>query len=129
MMRALGLTVLFAMVVATIIWMRPDPSAKSKPPAPQFAPVGPEGETPVAADEAFREACLKAIGPLAAAWSFDGILYTRSRQWGLVLRIDYTNPDMPGPNVNRVICSRGGDDKIRVNVTMGQKVAPLKGAK
>jgi hypothetical protein len=127
MMRALGLSVLFVLVVATIVWMRPDPA----PPAPprEFAPLSPEGETPAPADAAFRESCFKSLEAITAGWTFGDILFTQSRQWGQVLRADYTNPDLPGPNVNRVICSRGEDGKLRVNVTMGQKVAPLGAAR
>ncbi|MGE4062897.1 MAG: hypothetical protein AB7E79_05975 [Rhodospirillaceae bacterium] len=129
MIRALGLTVLFVLVVGVIIWMRPDPSANPQPAPAQYAPLRPEGETPVAADESFREACFKSIGPLATAWTFNEVMYTRSKEWGLVLRADYINPDMPGPNVNRVVCSRGADGKMRVNVTMGQKIPPLSAPK
>ena len=123
MMRALGLSILFVLVVATIIWMRPDPARKPDP-AP-FAPPVAAGETPVAADDAFREDCFKSIEALAAGWTFTAMQFTRSKDWGLVLRADYTSPDLHGPNVNRVICSRGADGKMRVNVTMGQKIAPL----
>lgn len=124
MMRALGLTVLFFLVVAAIIYVRPDPARKpSIAPVPaEFAPVVPEDETPVAADEVFRAACLNS---LPAQWTYTDTLFTRSKAWGLVLRADYTTPDAQGPNVNRVICSRGPDGKTRVNVTMGQKVPPL----
>jgi hypothetical protein len=126
MMRALGLSVLFVLVVATIIWVRPDPAPKPAPAA--FAPLSPAGETPVAADEAFREECFKSLAALTSGWTFSEMLFTQSKDWGLVLRADYTNPDLPGPNVNRVVCSRNADGKMRVNVTMGQKVAPLKPA-
>lgn len=130
MMRALGLTVLFAMVVATIVWMRPDLTVKRGPATPpQFAPLGPEGEVPIAADEAFREACFKSLAALTAGWTFGEQLFTRSKDWGMVLRADYTAPDVHGPNVNRVICSRGTDGKMRVNVTMGQNVPPLTAAR
>lgn len=124
MMRALGLTVLFLLVVAAIIYVLPDSSRKAATPAPvsEFAPVVPENETPVAADEAFRTACLQSLPP---QWTFTETLFTQSKAWGLVLRADYTTPDVEGPNVNRVICSRGPDGKTRVNVTMGQKVPPL----
>lgn len=123
MMRALGLTVLFVMVVAAIMYVLPDPAQKPAPAAPaEFAPLVPENETPVAADEAFREACLTS---LPSAWVFTDVLYTQSKAWGLVLRADYTTPDVEGPNVNRVVCSKGSDGKTRVNVTMGQKVPPL----
>lgn len=123
MMRALGLTVLFILVVAAIMYVLPDSAQKPAPAAPtEFAPLVPENETPVAADEVFRAACFKS---LPSAWVFTEVLYTQSKTWGLVLRADYTTPDVEGPNTNRVICSRGADGKTRVNVTMGQKVPPL----
>lgn len=123
MMRALGLTVLFILVVAAIMYVLPDSAQKPAPVAPpEFAPVVPADETPTAADEAFRAACFKS---LPSAWVFTDVLYSQSKTWGLVLRADYTTPDVEGPNVNRVICSKGTDGKTRVNVTMGQKVPPL----
>jgi hypothetical protein len=122
MMRAAGLTVLFILVVAAIVYVLPGPPRKPAPAAPaEFAPLVPENETPVAADEAFRDACFKS---LPSAWVFTDMLFTQSKAWGLVLRADYTTPDVEGPNVNRVICSRGADGKTRVNVTMGQTVPP-----
>ena len=124
MARPLVLSVLFVLVVAAIIWMRPDPPAKLAP--AQFAPLGPEGETPVAADAAFRDACFKALQALTARWTFGEMVFTRSQEWGLVLRADYTSLDVEGSNVNRVVCSRNADEKLRVNVTMGQKVPPLR---
>jgi hypothetical protein len=112
------------LVVAVIVWMRPDPP----PPAPprEFAPLSPEGDAPAAADEAFRETCFKSLEAVIIGWTFSEMLFTQSKDWGLVLRADYANPDLPGPNVNRVICSRGMDGKLRINVTMGQKTPPLK---
>ena len=59
MMRALGLSVLFVLVVAAIMYVLPDPAAKPKPaPPPEFAPLTPDGETPVPRDDAFHEACI-----------------------------------------------------------------------
>jgi hypothetical protein len=116
------------LVVATIIWVLPDPSPKPRPVPSQFAPLSPEGETPAAVDAAFRDACFETLKALIANWTFGDMLFTQSKEWGLVLRADYTAPDVHGPNVNRVVCSRNADGKMRVNVTMGQKVPPLKPA-
>jgi hypothetical protein len=122
MARPLVLMVLFVLVVATIIWVLPDPSAQPKPAPSQFAPLIPEGEAPAAADEAFRDECLKS---LPANWTFGATAFSQSKEWGLVLRADYTTPDIIGPAVNRVVCSRNADGKMRVNVTMGQNIPPL----
>lgn len=130
MIRALGLSVLLVLVIAVIVWMRPSSTPKPATPAPsEFAPLVPEKEKPVAADEAFREACFASLKALTAGWTFNDILYTQSDTWGLVLRADYTTPDVEGPNINRVVCSKGTDGKTRVNVTMGQKVPPLAASK
>ncbi len=126
MARPLVLSILFVLVVATIIWVLPDPSAKPRPVPSQFAPLIPEGEASATPDEAFRDACFKSLQALTANWTFGGMLFTQSKEWGLVLRADYTAPDVVGANVNRVVCSRNADGKMRVNVTMGQNVPPLK---
>jgi len=126
MARPLVLSVLFVLVVATIIWVLPDPSSRSRPARSEYAPLIPEGEAPATADDAFRAECFKSLQALTANWTFGGMLFTQSKEWGLVLRADYTAPDVIGPNVNRVVCSRNADGKMRVNVTMGQNVPPLK---
>jgi hypothetical protein len=128
MMRALGLTVLLIMVGAVILWMRPGSTPRPRPPVAvpvQFAPLVPAGETPAPADEAFRDACFKSLQALIVNWTLSDLLFTQSTEWGLVLRADYTSPDQPASTVNRVVCSKNTDGKMRVNVTMGQKLPPL----
>ena len=127
-MRALGLTVLLVMVGGVILWMRPSSSPRPRPIAAapaQFAPLVPIGETPAPADEGFRDACFKALQAVIASWTLSETLFTQSKEWGLVLRADYTSPDLAGPNVNRVVCSKNTDGKMRVNVTLGQSLPPL----
>lgn len=131
MMRALGLTVLLILVGGVILWMRPSSTPRPRPivaAPPQFAPLIPDRETPAPADEAFRDACLKALQALTSNWTLGDTLFTQSKDWGLVLRADYASPDLQAPTVNRVVCSKNTDGKMRVNVTMGQKLPPLEPA-
>jgi len=128
-MRVLGLSVLFLLVVGVIVWMGQAPPPRAVPPVvAEYAPLVPENETPVPPDAALREECLASLRSAIPETAYAGMLFTRSETWGLVLRADYVLPDLVGPNVNRVVCSRGNDGKVRVNVAMGQKVPPLPAA-
>lgn len=125
-MRVLGLLVLLLLVGGVIVWMGRAPSQRAVPPAAaEYAPLVPENETPVPPDADLREACLASLRAAIPDTAYAGMLFTRSETWGLVLRADYALPDLVGPNVNRVVCARGKDGKVRVNVAMGQKIPPL----
>jgi hypothetical protein len=128
--RVLGLSVLLLLVVGVILWMRQDPPERAVPAVVQdYAPLVPEDETTIPVDEAFREECLASLRSAIPEDAYTAMLFTRSQKWGIVLRADYTLPDLETPNVNRVVCSRGDDGKVRVNVAFGQKVPPLQPAK
>lgn len=128
--RVIGLSALLLLVVGVIVWVRQDAPRRAAPAVVQdYAPLVPENETPIAADEAFREECLASLRSAIPEDAYTAMLFTRSQTWGLVLRADYALPDLHTPNVNRVVCSRGADGKVRVNVAFGQKVPPLAPAK
>ncbi|MCA0202047.1 MAG: hypothetical protein LCH56_14655 [Proteobacteria bacterium] len=128
--RVIGLSVLLLMVVGVIVWMRMEPPRQVMPAVVQeYAPLVPENETPIPADDAFREECLASLRMAIPEEAYTAMLFTRSPTWGIVLRADYTLPDLHTPNVNRVVCSRNTDGKVRVNVSFGQKVPPLEPAK
>jgi hypothetical protein len=125
-MRVIGLSVLFLLVVGVIVWMNqassPQPASRT---AADYAPLVPENETPVPPDAAFRDECLASLRSAIPVSAYSAMLFTKSETWGLVFRADYALPDLASPNVNRVVCSRNSDGKVRVNVAMGQKVPPL----
>ncbi len=128
--RVVGLSVLLLLVVGVIVWVRQDPPRRAVPAVTQdYAPLAPENETAIPADETFRQECLASLRAAIPEDAYTAMLFTRSEKWGIVLRADYTLPDLHTPNVNRVVCSRGSDGKVRVNVAFGQKVAPLAPAK
>lgn len=127
--RVIGLSVLLLMVVGVILWMRQDSPQPAASVVQDYAPLVPENETPIPLDEAFREECLASLRSAIPDSAYTAMLFTRSQKWGTVLRADYTLPDLHTPNVNRVVCSRNDDGKVRVNVAFGQKVPPLETAK
>ncbi len=128
--RVLGLSVLLLMVVGMILWVRREPPRQAAPAVVQeYAPLAPENETPIPADEAFRQECLASLRMAIPEEAYTAMLFTHSPTWGTVLRADYTLPDLATSNVNRVVCSRNTDGKVRVNVSFGQKVPPLEQAK
>lgn len=126
-MRLIGLSVALVLVVGVILYMRKEPAPRPAPAAAvaEYAPLVPEGETSVAADAAFQEECMGSLRAVIPESSYSGISFTQSKAWGLVLRVDYTTPDTYAPYINRVVCSRNSDGKVRVAVSMSQNVPPL----
>ena len=76
----------------------------------------PAGESPVAENPAFVNACRSIVSDHAAAlgWSLGRSLLTRSEAWGLAWRIDFKGKRHPEslPPVNRFICWGGPDGTV-----------------
>jgi hypothetical protein len=90
----------------------------------------PQDETALAADPSFAEACMARIADDAKqfGWRFGNSILTRSKDWGLVWRIDFeTEGSRYGGNlVNRVICWRSPDsDDIGLAVAFGKRIDKL----
>lgn len=123
--RVIGLSVAFLLVVGAIVLVSREPAPRPVI-AQEYAPLVPENETEVAPDPAFQEECMGSLRAVIPESSYGGVLFTRSAKWGLVLRVDYVAPETQAPYINRVVCSRNADGKVRVTVSMSQKVPRLK---
>ncbi|WP_340672460.1 hypothetical protein [Bradyrhizobium ottawaense] len=91
-------------------------------------PLEPTGE--IAADEQsdFRARCQAFVGPflLKNNWEFQRGLVSRSPEWGLVWRGDYTIADLAAPNlVNRIMCWESADGQLLTEIAVGQRIEPL----
>lgn len=95
-----------------------------------FPEAVPEGETVVAGEARFVDACRSAIADDARkfGWSFGNSILTQSEKWGLVWRVDFFTP-ANGVNsvlVNRAICWGQSDGTVNGKVlAFGQRIARL----
>ncbi len=100
------------------------PPMVSNPP-----PLDPEGETVVPDDVTFRNACLSLIPALRKNIRLDQSLTTRSKQWGRVLRIDFSmlagQPAAASQSVNRMVFWHGADGMPFILIAVGQRISPL----
>lgn len=119
--------VALVLVVAVIVLLRTDEqgSGRTAQAPAEVAPLAPDNETLVAMDRDFREECLGPLRGVIPDNAYTAVMLTESKVWGRVLRADYTAPDLPGTKVNRVVCSRNADGRLRTSVSFAQDLAPL----
>jgi hypothetical protein len=98
---------------------------------PELPPASPEGETVVADERLFIDACKSAIADQAQTlgWSFGNSVLTHSDRWGLVWRVDFFVIGRPVQHtslINRAIHWGKSDGTIDgAAFLFGQQVAPL----
>ena len=100
------------------------PSQVSNPP-----PLSPAGETVVPNDPAFSRECLQMIPALRKNILVERALTTDTKQWGVVLRIDFTmaaaQMQTIAGRVNRLVFWHGAGGALSVLIAVGQPMAPL----
>jgi hypothetical protein len=90
----------------------------------------PQDETVLTGHASFIEACMDAIADEAKqnGWRFGNSLLTRSKDWGLIWRIDFQTEKRYGDLglVNRVTCwGQPGSDDVGVGIAIGQNIPKL----
>lgn len=100
------------------------PPQVSNPP-----PLSPAGEKVVPNDPAFSRECLEMIPALRKNIHMERALTTQTKQWGTVLRIDFsmaaTQMQTIAGRVNRLMFWRGTGDAPSVLIAVGQPLPPL----
>ncbi len=100
------------------------PQVVSDPP-----PLSPAGEKVVPTDPAFRRACLELIPALRRNIRLNHELTTRTRQWGEVLRIDFSmaaaEMQTIDGRINRLVFWRSSGDTPFVLIAVGEPLPPL----
>lgn len=100
--------------------------------SPQMAkppPLSPAGEKIVPNDLAFSRQCLQMIPALLKNIRLERTLTTNTKQWGLVLRIDFsmTAAEMRtiAGQVNRLVFWHGAGGTPSILIVVGQPLPPL----
>ncbi|HET8997263.1 MAG TPA: hypothetical protein VFN42_11400 [Acetobacteraceae bacterium] len=100
------------------------PPQVSNPP-----PLSPAGEQVVPNDPEFSRECLQMIPALRKNIHMERALTTQTRQWGMVMRIDFTmtatQMQTIAGRVNRLVFWRRTGDSPSVLIAVGQPLAPL----
>lgn len=92
-------------------------------------PLSPAGERIVPNDPAFSRECLQMIPALLRNIRLQRLLTTDTKQWGLVLRIDFTmtaaEMQVIAGRVNRLVFWRGVGGSPSILIVVGQPLPPL----
>ncbi len=90
-------------------------------------PLEPIGEAAEHEHASFSARCQALIAPFVAKsdWELRRDLVTRSAEWGLIWRGDYTVADLAPQFVNRIMCWEGTDGQLLIEIAVGQLIAPL----
>jgi hypothetical protein len=89
--------------------------------------LNPQGET-IVQDDPFRIACLSELEAKSEllGLKMGAPLLTTSERWGTILRADFSFTDpAEGQGVNRVVCWKGADGRLRIVYGTEQNLAPL----
>ena len=91
-------------------------------------PLIPKNETQMLADPELRDTCLTMLHKINKDWSVTDESYSRSEQWGDILRVDFAVPGIPVAEfVNRAICWRDPINReVSLLFAMGEEIPPLK---
>lgn len=92
-------------------------------------PLNPAGEKVVPNDPAFSRACLQMIPALRKNIRLQRALTTETKQWGLVLRIDFSmaaaEMQTIAGRVNRLVFWHGLGGTPSILIAVGQELPPL----